>query len=147
MLFGSHVELNIEHTNFVPVFFSFFRPEFGDRTLSSVIIDAKHLSKTLNRRRNSAFDGNPPAVGGRGIQKANSSRPADVPHLVFECEPTDMVLFVDGEFQEYFADVCGTGFLQRFHRGGVQHGAVVRPKHFDVTMVVQPVDCQRFVKK
>lgn len=96
---------------------------------------------TRNTRRNSAFDGDPRPRNSRGKLVAGAA------HLVFEREPTDVVLFVDGEFQEYFADVRGAGLHQSFHRGGVQHGAVVRPKHFDVAMVVQPVDCQRFVKK
>lgn len=60
-------------------------------------------------------------------------------YFVFEREPANVVVFFDRKLQENFADVHGADQFQRFDDGGVQHGAVVRPKHFDVTVIVQPV--------
>lgn len=60
-------------------------------------------------------------------------------YLVFEFESADMIFFVDGKLQQYLADVQGAVFFQSFGICGVQQGAVLRPEHFDVTMVVHPV--------
>lgn len=60
-------------------------------------------------------------------------------YFVFEFESADVVLLVDRKVQQYFADVRDAFFLVHFHFGRVQQGTGVRPKHFDVTMIVQPV--------
>lgn len=51
-----------------------------------------------------------------------------------------MVFFLYGKLQNYLAHVQDARFFQRLRVRGVQQSAGVRPKRFDVTVIVQPVD-------